>query len=184
MIIGYARVSREEQDLGRQIKALQDAGCQQIYTDKISGAKDKRPQLDAMLSALGEGDVVVVQKLDRLGRSLRHLIDMVMKFKERGVGFRVVDGSMDTTTPQGTLVFHIIGAIAEFERELIRERTKDALAFKRSQGVRLGRPEKQEPELEFKFKQLDIAGFDREGICRTLDIKQWKYYALKNKQVV
>lgn len=139
MIIGYARVSTVDQDLGRQEKALREKGCELIFSDKMSGGKKSRPELDRMMNVLRAGDIVMVQKLDRLGRSLKDLIDLMRRFKEKGVGFKLVDGSIDTMTPQGVLLFHMMGAIAEFERELSRERIKDTLAYKKSIGVKLGR---------------------------------------------
>lgn len=178
MIIGYARVSREEQDLGRQVKALQEAGCERIFEDKISGAKSKRPQLDAMLASLQAGDVVVVQKLDRLGRSLLHLLGLVASFKEKKVGFKSLTDSIDTTTPHGMMVFQIMGATAEFEREMIRERTRDALAYKKSIGVRLGRPEKDDSILKGQFQVLMKTEMSRHAIMKQLNISEYKYYAL------
>lgn len=183
MIIGYARVSREDQDLGRQVKALQDSGCEKIFEDKISGAKAKRPQLDALLSSLGAGDVVVVQKLDRLGRSLIDLINLVNVFKAKGVGFKSLTDSIDTTSAHGMMVFHMMGAMAEFEREMIRERTRDALAFKKSQGVVLGRPVKVETELKAEFGRLKKQGMDRDAIKSQLSISQYKYYSLNSSYV-
>lgn len=178
MVIGYARVSTIDQDLGRQVKALLDVGCERVYEDKVSGMSERRGELDRMLSELRSGDVVVVQKLDRLGRSLRHLIELIMGFKDKGVGFRVVDGSIDTTTPQGILLFHLMGAFAEFERNMISERVKDGLAYRRAQGVRLGRPAKNRGELFEKFSELRDAGVDRDGIMAALGISLAKYYAL------
>lgn len=181
MIIGYARVSREDQDLGRQVKALQEAGCHKIYEDKISGAKANRPNLDLLLSEVKSGDVIVVQKLDRLGRSLRHLMDLVMSFKDKGVGFRSLTEGFDTTTSAGELIFHIIGAIAQFERTLISERTKNALAFKKSVGVRLGRPDKDFSDDITRLKMLQDTGINRHQIMSTMGISKTKYYDLKSK---
>lgn len=139
---GYARVSTLDQDLGRQIQALQQAGCEKIYSDKVSGKKVKRPQLDALLDDLQAGDVVVIQKLDRLGRSLSHLIELVKTFDAKGVDFISLTDNFNTTTSQGRLIFNIMGSIAEFERDLISERTKNGLAYVKSQGRVLGRPDK------------------------------------------
>lgn len=178
MIIGYARVSTLDQDLGNQEKTLKERGCEKIYSEKISGGKRERPELDKMLGELKKGDVVVVQKLDRLGRSLSHLMEMVSFFKERGIGFRVLDGSMDTTTPQGSLVFHIMGAIAEFERGLISERTKDALAYKKSIGVQLGRRLVIDKEKMGVLDGLRRGGKKREEIMEEMGITHYKYYQL------
>ncbi len=138
--IGYARVSTTDQDPALQHDALTRDGCYTVYTDIASGSRDDRPQLAAALKDLGPADVLVVWKLDRLGRSLRHLIDTVAALDERGVGFRSVQESIDTTTPGGRLVFHVFAALAEFERDLIRERTLAGLEAARSRGRRGGRP--------------------------------------------
>jgi DNA invertase Pin-like site-specific DNA recombinase len=139
MKIGYARVSTADQELGRQVQALKKYGCKIIFEEKGSGAKKDRPELDKMLAKLRPGDVVVIQKLDRLGRSLRHLIDLLEIFRKSEVGFVSLSDSFDTTTSQGKLLFNIMGAIAEFERDLISERTKDGLKFAKSKGVKLGK---------------------------------------------
>src|ERR671929_2209816 len=123
MLIGYARVSTLDQNLDLQIDALRSAGCEDIFTDHISGTKARRPGLEQALSHLRPGDTLVVWRLDRLGRSLRHLIDTVTDLQEKGIGFKSLTESIDTTTSGGKLVFHIFGALAEFEREIIRERT-------------------------------------------------------------
>lgn len=181
MIIGYARVSTLDQDLGNQEKTLKERGCERIYSEKISGGKRDRPELDKMLRELKRGDVVLVQKLDRLGRSLSHLMEMVNFFKEQGIGFRVLDGSMDTTTPQGSLVFHIMGAIAEFERGLISERTKDALAYKKSIGVKLGRRFVVDREKMGVLEGLKKEGKGRLEIMGEMGITHYKYYQLVNR---
>lgn len=139
MKIGYARVSREDQELGRQIKALQEYGCEVIYTDKISGTKASRPDLDKMREALKPGDIVVVQKLDRLGRSMINLLSLIDEFNKNKVGFISLTDNFDTNTPVGMLVFHMVAAFARFERDLISERTKNGLAFAKSKGVQLGK---------------------------------------------
>src|SRR5690349_24080098 len=126
-LVGYARVSTLEQDAALQRDALEGARCQRIFTDKASGKLEHRPALDAMLEQLRPGDAVVVWRLDRLGRSLRNLIDLVSEFESRGVGFVSLTENIDTTTPGGRLIFHIFGALAEFERDLIRERTMAGL---------------------------------------------------------
>src|SRR4051795_4851628 len=119
-LVGYARVSTLEQDPALQRDALEAAGCQRIFTDKASGKLEQRPALDAMLEQLRPGDTVVVWRLDRLGRSLRHLIETVGSLEEQGVAFRSLTESIDTSTPGGKLIFHVFGALAEFERDLIR----------------------------------------------------------------
>jgi DNA invertase Pin-like site-specific DNA recombinase len=140
MLIGYARVSTEDQNLDLQRDALKQAGCEQIYTDRVSGTKAERKGLTEALSHLRSGDTLVVWRLDRLGRSLRHLIDTVTDLQEREIGFKSLQESIDTTTSGGKLVFHIFGALAEFEREIIRERTKAGLTAARARGKSGGRP--------------------------------------------
>lgn len=125
--IGYARVSTADQDPALQLDALTKAGCARVFEDKASGAKTDRLGLAAALAFVREGDVLVVWKLDRLGRSLPHLIETVNALEERGVGFRSLTETIDTTTPGGRLIFHIFGALGQFERDLIRERTRAGL---------------------------------------------------------
>jgi DNA invertase Pin-like site-specific DNA recombinase len=136
--VGYARVSTFEQTLDLQLDALQKVHCQQIYTDTASGANAVRPGLEKALEHLRPGDTLVVWRLDRLGRSLRHLIDTITTLEQRGIGFKSLSESIDTTTSTGKLVFHLFGAIAEFERDLIRERTQAGLQAARARGRRGG----------------------------------------------
>jgi DNA invertase Pin-like site-specific DNA recombinase len=127
MLIGYARVSTHEQTLALQQDALQKAGCSKIFTDTASGAKTERQGLEAALSYVRSGDSLVVWRLDRLGRSLPHLITTMTSLEEQGIGFKSLTENIDTTTSGGKLIFHIFGALAEFERNLIRERTQAGL---------------------------------------------------------
>lgn len=150
MKIGYARVSTEDQDLRRQIAALKEAGCETIYQEKISGKTDNRPELNSMMARLKAGDIVVVQKLDRLGRSLSHLLRVVEDFKRLKVNFKSLSDNFDTTTSQGIFIFQVMGAFAELERNMISERTKDGLKLRKSQGQKLGRPEKKYPDVRGK----------------------------------
>jgi DNA invertase Pin-like site-specific DNA recombinase len=122
-LLGYARVSTTDQQPHLQVDALQHAGCYRVFTETASGARTDRPVLEQVLDQRRPGDTLVVWKLDRLGRSLRHLVDTVTGLAERGIGFRSLQESIDTTTPGGKLIFHIFAALAEFERDLIRERT-------------------------------------------------------------
>ena len=140
MLVGYARVSTDEQTLNLQNDALQASGCQHIFTDTASGAKRDRPGLDEAIHFVRSGDTLVVWRLDRLGRSLKHLIETVGALEERGIGFRSLQENIDTTTSGGKLVFHVFGALAEFERGLIRERTNAGLAAARARGRGGGRP--------------------------------------------
>jgi DNA invertase Pin-like site-specific DNA recombinase len=140
MLIGYARVSTVEQNLDLQTDALTKAGCERIFTDTASGAKSERPGLVEALNFIREGDVLVVWKLDRLGRSLKHLIETVLALQNARKGFRSLQENIDTGTSGGKLFFHIFGALAEFERDIIRDRTKAGLASARSRGRLGGRP--------------------------------------------
>lgn len=141
-LLGYARVSTAEQNADLQTDELTAAGCVRVYTDHASGVLDTRPQLDRLLADLLPGDTLVVWRLDRLGRSLRHLIETVTALEERKVGFRSLRENIDTTTPGGRLVFHLFGALAQFEREIIRDRTVAGLASARARGRQGGRPPK------------------------------------------
>lgn len=160
MIYGYARVSTNDQTTDLQRDALEGAGCDRILTDVASGARARRPELDHMLDLLREGDTVVVWKLDRLGRSMRNLVDLMATFDERGVRFRSLTESMDTSTPGGTLVFNIFGSLAQFERDLIRERTRAGLEAARARGRKGGRPakldEKQVREVRRLYKSRTV----------------------------
>lgn len=143
MKIGYARVSTDEQTLDSQIEALTAAGCDRVITDQAqSGAKaaESRPGFAEVMNTLGDGDLLLVWKLDRVGRSIADLIHLLGVFGERGIEFRSLTDGIDTTTAGGRLVFHIMGALAEFERDLIQERTRAGLRAARKRGKRLGRP--------------------------------------------
>ncbi len=139
-LLGYARVSTADQDAALQIDALNAAGCVKVFVDTTSGALDQRPELQRLREHLRAGDTVVVWRLDRLGRSIRHLIDTMTEFNDQGVGFRSLTENIDTTTSGGRLVFHLFAALAEFERDLIRDRTKAGLAAARARGRLGGRP--------------------------------------------
>ena len=138
-LIGYARVSTVEQDTALQKDALRKAGCEKIFEDTISGAKADRPGLAAALAYLRDGDVLVVWRLDRLGRSLPHLIETIGALDARGIGFLSLTESIDTTTSGGRLIFHVFGALGQFERDLIRERTKAGLTAAAARGRKGGR---------------------------------------------
>lgn len=148
MQVGYARVSTRDQQLALQVDALRQAGCTQIYEEVISGAKAERPVLQALLTQLCAGDVLMIWKLDRLGRSLRHLIEVVTTLARRGVGFQSLHEHLDTTTSSGKLVFHMFGVLAEFERDLIQERTQAGLVAARQRGRVGGRPPGLSPQAE------------------------------------
>jgi DNA invertase Pin-like site-specific DNA recombinase len=177
MQIGYARVSTQEQTLALQQDALKEAGCEQIFTDTVSGSQDDRSGLSDALSHLRSGDTLVVWRLDRLGRSLRHLIETVTELAQRGIGFRSLTEQIDTTTPGGKLIFHVFGALAEFERDLIRERTQAGLRAARSRGRVGGRPKALDPKKVDLLQRLyaDPAN-SIDDICRTLGISRTTLY--------
>ena len=140
MLVGYARVSTHDQTLALQRDALTGAGCERIFADTASGARADRPGLEDAVAFARTGDTLVVWKLDRLGRSLPHLLETVARLQEHGVGFRSLTEQLDTTTSGGKLVFHVFAALAEFERDVIRERTRAGLAAARARGRKGGRP--------------------------------------------
>ena len=140
MLIGYARVSTADQILALQKDALQQAGCTKIFTDTASGAKAERTGLDQVLNYVRNGDTLVVWRLDRLGRSLKHLIETITNLNNRNIGFKSITEAIDTTTSGGKLIFHIFGALAEFERDIVRERTNAGLHAARARGRKGGRP--------------------------------------------
>ncbi|BCL77567.1 resolvase [Ktedonobacteria bacterium brp13] len=142
MKIGYIRVSKQEQNEGLQVDTLQEAGCEKLFHDVMTGVKFERKGLDEVLAYVRPGDTFVVWKLDRLGRSLKDLIETLGLLQERGVDFISLTENIDTTTPGGKLIFHLMGALAEFERDLIRERTKVGLAAAKARGRVGGRPRK------------------------------------------
>jgi len=177
MLIGYARVSTTEQNLDLQTDALNRAGCQKLFTDATSGARSERPGLDQTLEHLRRGDTLVVWKLDRLGRSIRHLIDTVGQLQERKGGFRSLQESIDTTTSGGKLVFDVFAALAEFERDLIRERTRAGLDAARARGKRGGRPPKLDQKKRAQARTLHKdKSYTINDICRTLRIGRSTLY--------
>lgn len=127
MLIGYARISTNDQNLDTQKDALRKTGCEKVFIEQMSGGVDSRPELDRAMETLNEGDTLIVWRLDRLGSSLKHLIELTTELEEKGIGLRSLIEAIDTTTASGKLTFHIFGALAEFERNLIRERTQAGL---------------------------------------------------------
>ena len=184
--VGYARVSTLEQDLRLQVDALQAEGCpdELIFVDKASGAKAERPGLSKCLETLQAGDVLLVWRLDRLGRSMAHLVGLVEELRGRGIGFRsVCDGAIDTTTASGELVFHIFSAMAQFERRLIQERTRAGLTAARARGRRGGRPalDPQDPRVQMAKALYQGRAHGVGEICQTLHISRstlYRYVAL------
>ena len=177
MLIGYARVSTQEQKLSSQKDALKQNGCERIFPDKISGAKEKRSGLDKALEQLRAGDTLVVWKLDRLGRSLSHLVEMVNDFKEREIGFRSLQESIDTNSGVGKLVFHIFASLAEFERDLIRERTMAGLNSARARGRLGGRPKVMTDKKATMARSMhQDDNLSVKEICKTLGISKTTFY--------
>lgn len=178
--LGYARVSTGDQDARLQHDALTAAGCYRIFTDTASGALQSRPQLDQLMDQLRPGDTLVVWRLDRLGRSIRHLIDQLSELQARGIEFRSLQENIDTSSPGGRLVFHIFASLAEFERDLIRERTNAGLAAARARGRTGGRPPRLTPYQVATAKKLyeqqdmtvaqigEVLGVSRSTIYRAL----------------
>ena len=180
-LIGYARVSTYDQNLDLQIDALMKAGCDRknIFIDKISGAKSERPGLNDAIEKLNHGDTFIVWRLDRLGRSMTHLISVIEVFKDKGVGFRSLsDGSIDTTTASGELVFNIFASMAQFERRLIQERTQAGLAAARARGRTGGRPKLSSDNPKVlavkRMHQDKTLGIDE--ICKMLKISRPSLY--------
>jgi len=181
-LLGYARVSTLEQNADLQADALTAAGCWRVFTDHVSGAKAERPELDRVLEQLRDGDTLVIWRLDRLGRSLRHLIDVVADLSARGVGFWSVSESIDTTTSGGRLVFHVFGALAEFERDLIRERTLAGLQAGRRRGRAGGRPALMTKDKTTTAQRMyDQQELTVEQIARALGVSRSTIYRALNR---
>lgn len=190
MLIGYARVSTKDQNLELQLDALTKAGCEIIFQEKVSGSKADRPELAKMIAQLRKGDVVCIYKLDRLGRSLKNLLELVAGFEKREVGLRSLTDAIDTTTPQGRLVLNLFASLAEFERDLIRERTKAGLEAARARGRKGGRrsglsaeSQKKSMLAEMYYKEEKL-GVDE--IAKTVGISKmtlYKYLRLRGVEI-
>src|SRR5436309_7052706 len=177
MNIGYARISTQDQTLNLQKDALEKLGCNKIFTDTASGAKAERTGLNEALEYVREGDTLVVWRLDRLGRSLKHLIETITELNNRKIGFKSIQESIDTTTSGGKLIFHIFGVLAEFERDIIRERTQAGLQAARARGRLGGRPK----ALTSKKQSIAQALYNDQShsiaeICKTLNISRATLY--------
>lgn len=170
MQIGYVRVSTNDQNTALQRNALECAGCELIFEDKMSGKTSDRPGLKKVLRTLSEGDTLVVWKLDRLGRSMRHLVTLIEDLRGRGVNFRSLTDSIDTSTPMGRFFFHVMGALAEMERELIVERTRAGLAVARAQGRIGGRRPKLSEDEWTQIGRLLAAGETRKRVSIIFDV--------------
>ena len=177
MLIGYARVSTDDQNLDLQKDALKDAGCERILEDHVSGAKAERPGLKTALDYARDGDVVVVWRLDRLSRSLKDLIEMVNTLESRGIGLKSLHEAIDTSSSSGKLIFHVFGALAEFERNLIRERTHAGLAAARARGRKGGRPKSlNEDKQKLAIKLYDEKKHTVAKICQMMGISKPTLY--------
>jgi DNA invertase Pin-like site-specific DNA recombinase len=182
MLIGYARVSTHDQNLDLQKDALEKAGCKKIYIEQMSGSSRIRPELEKTLEILRTGDTLIVWRLDRLGRSLKHLIELITKLEQTGVGFKSLMESMDTTTSGGKLVFHIFGALAEFEHNLIIERTSAGLTAARARGRNGGRPLKlNEKKRELAIKLYNERERSIKEICQIMGISRPTLYTYIHK---
>jgi DNA invertase Pin-like site-specific DNA recombinase len=180
--IGYARVSTQDQSLDLQIDALKKEGCEKIYSEKMSGAKDDRPQLNECLSYLRKDDVLVVYKLDRLGRTTKQLITLVEELKEKGIHFQAITNGIDTSTPQGKFFFTIMAGFAEMERELIRERTKAGLESARARGRKGGRPKTNQKKLDKAITLYESKKYTIKEITEETGISKAKLYQELNKR--
>jgi DNA invertase Pin-like site-specific DNA recombinase len=179
MLIGYTRVSTADQTLNLQTDALKKADCKKIFTDTASGAKAERKGLEEALNFLREGDILVVWRLDRLGRSLKDLIERLTELHARNIGFKSLTESIDTTTSGGKLIFHIFGALAEFERDIIRERTNAGLTAARARGKKGGRPKSPLSEgkkLQMARKMYEDKTMSVGDICKGLNIPRSTFY--------
>jgi DNA invertase Pin-like site-specific DNA recombinase len=176
MKYGYARVSTVDQNANLQKDALKSAGCGKVVTEQISGASAKRPKLDKLLASLSAGDILTVWRLDRLGRSLPHLIEVVRDLESKGAHFQSLTEGIDTTTAQGRLTFHLMGALAEFERSLIIERTQAGLKAARKRGVRIGRPPALTPAQIKHAKKLIDAGERPSAVAASLNVDRSTLY--------
>ena len=177
MNIGYARVSTEDQNLDLQLDALEKAECIHIFKDKASGVKTDRNGLKKALNYLREGDTLVVWKLDRLGRSLRHLIEVINRLNDRNVYFKSLQENIDTTSPGGKLIFHVFAALAEFERDIIRERTLAGLESARSKGKVGGRPKVMDKKkIAMAKKLMEDETNSIPDICKTLGFSRASLY--------
>jgi len=184
-LYGYARVSTGDQDLALQLDALKNEGCddKHIFTDKISGATSQRVGLDACLSQLETGDTFLVWRLDRLGRSMSHLVSFVEELRQRGIGFRsICDGAIDTTTASGELVFNIFSSLAQFESRLIQERTRAGLKAARARGRTGGRKPlgPNDPRVKMAKTLHEDKGLDVKEICKQMQISRSTFYRLVN----
>ncbi|MEB4816091.1 recombinase family protein [Bacillus toyonensis] len=185
MIRGYARVSSNDQNLDTQIEALENFGVDVIYQEKVSGVSEKRPELENLLHNLQEGDTVVVARMDRLARSLKHMLELVEDLERRSVHLVSLDYNFDTRTATGKMLFHIIGAVAEWERELLKEKQKAGLDIAKKKGVQLGRPRKygrKHEGMDYAIKLYEEGDHTIRKICNITQVSRSALYREINKR--
>ncbi|MCY9324059.1 recombinase family protein [Bacillus haynesii] len=184
-VYGYARVSTKDQNLARQIKALNDAGCEQIFREKVTGTKRERPQLEALLETVKEGDVVIVKDLTRISRSTKDLIELVELFGKKGVGFKSLNESwLDTSKNDAVskLMFTIFAGLVEFERNQLSERTLEGLAVAKANNKRIGRPSKDKANIEHAISLWENGRHNIKDICKITGVgKSTLYRKLKER---
>jgi len=168
MKIGYARISTKDQNVDLQLDALQKAGCEKIFQEVVSGARAERPVLKQLLDTLRPGDVLVIWKLDRLGRSLKHLVKLINNLREQDIGLQSLNDPIDTSTPQGRLSFNLFASLAEFERDLIRERTQAGLSAARARGRNGGRPKGLSEQAEVTARAAETLYIERQLSVRQI----------------
>jgi DNA invertase Pin-like site-specific DNA recombinase len=182
MILGYARVSTNEQNLDLQIDALKAQGCEDIYQEKMSGTKDDRPELAKLLSYARKGDIICVYKLDRLGRSTKKIIELAEELSDRGIELVSIRDKIDTTTPTGKAMFRMLAVLAELERDIIVERTKAGLEAARARGRKGGRPSTKKDKVETALKMYDSGDYEVMEICETVGISKPTLYRYINQR--
>jgi len=174
---GYARVSTKTQNIDTQIKKLEQAGCDRIFSEKVSGANDSRKELDRLIDMLREGDTICVTSLDRLGRRMIKLTELITDFKEKGIHFEALDNKIDTSSPMGMLMFNMCAAFAEMERELLKERIQAGIETAREKGRKGGRPRALTPEKIERIQKLRKTGeFTAKQIYEMVGVKKSVYY--------
>jgi len=177
MKFGYARVSTKEQNLDTQLERLEDAGCERIFSEKVSGANSERKELNRLLDMLREGDTLCVTSLDRLGRQMLKLTELINEFKDKGIHFESLDNSINTSTPVGMLMFNMCAAFAEMERELLKERVQAGIEAAKANGRSGGRPRSLTPEKADKLVRLRKSGeFSVKQMCEMTGISRSVYY--------
>ena len=180
MKIGYARVSTEEQNLDRQLDSLKEAGCEKIFKEKITGTKKDRSELDKLMEHLREGDLIIISDLTRLSRSVKDLFSLVDQIEKKGANIKSLKESwMDTSTPQGKLMFTIFAGISQFERDLISQRTLEGLAAARSRGRNGGRPKKDEKALILALKMYQEKAYSISEITKATGVSKTTIYKYK-----